>query len=276
MIALGLLVVAALCHAGWNLLIKSAPGQGPEFVWLYSVIALPGALGLLGWSLAEGTALPSLWPGLVSMLLHTGYALVLQSAYRVGEFSVVYPVSRGTPPALVTLATIPWTGWPRPLAWCGLALVLGGVLAVEWVDRRPGAARGVWLGLGVAACGCAYTLWDAYAITALGVHVLPYLAVGNLGQVLLLTVFVRARGTALRPVLAHWRRALPVALLIPAGYGLVLVALALEPVAAVATGRTLNVVLGVLLGALVLRERITPSRLAGLAAVVAGVLLVSA
>ncbi|GLY82063.1 hypothetical protein [Actinoallomurus iriomotensis] len=65
---------------------------------------------------------------------------------------------------------------------------------------------------------------------------------------------------------------LPVAALVPASYGLVLVAMSLEPVGAVATGRTLNVVLGVV----ILRERLTPVRAAGLAAVAGGVLLVSA
>ncbi|MCO1575655.1 EamA family transporter [Crossiella sp. SN42] len=275
MIALGLLTVAALCHAGWNLLVKSAPQQGPEFVWLYSVIAAPASLGLLGWALTNGTVLPSVWPALVSMVLHTAYAVVLQQAYRAGEFSVVYPVSRGTPPVLVTVATIPWTGWPRLQAWCGIGLVLGGVLALDRVWQRQGMARGTLLGLGVAVCSCAYTLWDAYAVNQLGVQLLAYLAVANLGQVVLLSAVLRLRRRPVRPVLAHWRRALPIAVLAPASYGLVLVAMSLAPVSAVATGRTLNVVLGVLLGALVLRERLTAWRIAGLVAVAGGVLLVS-
>ncbi|MBB4678675.1 EamA family transporter [Crossiella cryophila] len=275
MIALGLLAVAALCHAGWNLLVKSSAQQGPEFVWLYSVITAPVALGLLGWAIARGPVLPSVWPALVSMLLHTAYAVVLQRAYRAGEFSVVYPVSRGTPPVLVTLAGIPAAGWPGLQVWSGVGLVLGGVLALDRMWTRPGVARGTLLGLAVAVCSCGYTLWDAYAITTLGAQVLPYLAVANLGQVLMLTAVIRPRRERLGPVLAHWRRALPIAVLIPASYGLVLVAMTLEPVSAVATGRTLNVVLGVLLGVLVLRERLTAWRVAGLAAVIGGVLLVS-
>ncbi|HZX05899.1 hypothetical protein, partial [Kribbella sp.] len=66
--------------------------------------------------------------------------------------------------------------------------------------------------------------------------------------------------------------ALPIAVLMPASYGLVLVALSFASVSTVAVGRTLNVVLGALIGAFVLRER---PRIAGLAVVVAGVLLVS-
>ncbi|GLY86384.1 hypothetical protein [Actinoallomurus iriomotensis] len=276
MIALGLLTVAAACHAAWNLLVKSSGQAGPEFVWLYAVLGAPASLALLGWSITQGTVGPALWSGLVSTVLHTGYAVVLQKAYGGGEFSVVYPVSRGTTPVLVTLAAIPWAGWPTPKAWCGVGLVLCGVVLTDNRWTRSEMSRGSVLGLAVAACSCAYTLWDAFAMAGLGARVLPYLAVGNLGQVAVLSAVVAPRHRRAGRVLAQWRRALPVAALVPASYGLVLVAMSLEPVGAVATGRTLNVLLGTLLGVVILRERLTPVRAAGLAAVAGGVLLVSA
>ncbi|GAA4011796.1 EamA family transporter [Allokutzneria multivorans] len=274
MIALLLLTAAAVCHASWNLLVKSSNQKGPEFVWLYAVITTPVALALVVWSLANGTLAAQWWPGLVSMVLHTAYAVVLQRAYGEGEFSVVYAVSRGMTPVLVTLAVIPWTGPPSPRAWWGVAAVLAGVLIMDRVRPGHGLARGSLLGLAVAACSCAYTLWDGYAMASLGVHPLPYLAVASLGQVVVLTAVLAPR-RRLRSVLPQWQRALPIALLAPASYCLVLVAMAIEPIGAVATGRTLNVVVGVLLGVLVLRERLTLSRTTGLTAVVAGVLLVS-
>jgi drug/metabolite transporter (DMT)-like permease len=102
--------------------------------------------------------------------------------------------------------------------------------------------------------------------------VLPYLAVTNVGQLLVLSVFL---GPRRRLDLSAWRRALPIAILTPASYGLVLVAMSLSPVSTVAVGRTLNVAVGNLLGVVVLRERLTLVTLAGLAAVLVGVLLVS-
>lgn len=266
MIALGLLTVAAACHAGWNLVVKSSEQQGPEFVWLCAVVTAPVSVAILCRSTGPVA------PALVSMLLHTVYGLVLQKAYAAGDFTVVYPVSRGTIPVLVMLAAIPWTGWPGARAWCGVGLVVCGVFAIDRVRARPGVARGTVLGLAVATCSFAYTLWDAFAVTRLGVEVLPYLAVGNLGQVALLSPIALRRPV----VLSQWRRAVLIAALVPASYGLVLAAMSLEPVGAVATGRTLNVVLGTLLGVLVLRERLSLPRVAGLVAVVAGVLLVSA
>lgn len=247
--------------------MKTSGQQGPQFVWLCAVIGTPVALGLLVWSGLQG-GLAKTWPaGLVSMLLHTAYSVVLQWAYGSGAFSVVYSVSRGMTPVLVTLAAIPWIGTPSLRGWCGVAAVVAGVLVMDRVAPGRGSGRG----LAVAACSCLYTLWDSYAIASLGVSVLPYLAVTNVGQLLVLSLVVRPR----RGMLKNWRQALPIAVLMPASYGLVLVAMALSPVSTIAVGRTLNVAIGNLLAVLVLREKFTVATLTGLTAVAAGVLLVS-
>ncbi|MET7282865.1 DMT family transporter [Kribbella sp. NPDC005582] len=262
MIALALLTASACCHAVWNLLMKTVSTKGAAFVWLCGLITLPLSIALL----FRPTSAPW-WPALVSMALHTLYAVTLQKAYAAADFGIVYPVSRGSAPVLVTLASVA-SSWR---VYAGAALALVGVLRMDPPRRNQPLARGVVLGLLVAACTAAYTLWDAYAIASLHVDLLAYLAVGNVAQVLVLSVLARGH----RAVLGEWRRAIPIAILTPASYGLVLLALSFASVSTVAVGRTLNVVLGALLGFFVLRERVTRTRLAGLATVVAGVVLVS-
>ncbi|TDD45987.1 hypothetical protein E1263_37480 [Kribbella antibiotica] len=262
MIALALLTASACCHATWNLLMKSVGSKGPAFIWLCGLITLPLSVVLLlrSSSVAWG-------PALVSMALHTLYAVTLQKAYAAADFATVYPVSRGTAPVLITLAAGVFT-WQTSV---GALLVLGGVLLMDRLHRDQPLARGIPLGLLVAACTAAYTLWDAYAIGTLHADLFTYLAVGNVAQAVVLSVLVRGR----RAVLGEWRRALPIAILTPASYGLVLLALSYASVTTVAVGRTLNVVIGALLGFAILHERVTRTRLAGLTAVVAGVVLVS-
>ena len=254
MIALGLLTASAGCHATWNLLLKKSGLGGPAFVWMCGLLTLPISLVLL----ARGSA--AWWAGLVSMALHTTYAVTLQKAYSAGAFSTVYSVSRGTAPALVAIASL---GGPH--VYAGAALVLVGVLLME----RPRSSRGVVLGLAVATCTAAYTLWDGYAVTSLHVDLLMYLAVASVAQVVVLSPMAR------RTELRNWRQALPIAVLTPASYGLVLLALRFASVGTVAIGRSLNVVLGVLLGVVVLRERLEPRQAIGLATMVGGILLVS-
>lgn len=279
MIALGLLTASACCHAAWNLQVKRNGLGGPAFVWMCGLLTLPIAVVLL--VLSGPTTY--WWAGLISMALHTTYAITLQKAYALGDFTTVYPISRGTAPLLVTLATLPWAGaWSHSStgaptgAWSeyagvrvlvGGGLVLAGVLTMDRLGPRR-SVQGVALGMAVAGCTAAYTLWDGFAVRTLHVELPAYLAIANVAQIVLLSTIVRDH----RQALTQWRQAWPVAVLMPASYGSVLLALSFAPVGAVAVGRTLNVVFGGVLGALVLRER---PRFAALAVVVAGVLLVS-
>lgn len=204
-IVVGILVVAAVCHGAWNLLVRRSGEHGAEFVWQCAVVVAPASVGLLVWGGVRGSWRPVGRMGLVSMVLHTLYSVVLQWAYGGAEFSVVYSVSRGMTPVLVTLAAIPWIGVPSVQVWCGVAAVLGGVLVMDRVAPGRGSLRG----LAVAVCSGAYTLWDSYSIASLGASVLPYLAVTNVGQLLVLGVVLGPR----RLRLSAWRKALPIALL---------------------------------------------------------------
>ena len=85
---LGLVLVAALAHAFWNLLAKGAQG-GAGFVWLYTVAAWVAFVFMAG-----------------SGALHSVYASLLQRGYRTGDLSLVYPLARGTGPLLSTIAAI--------------------------------------------------------------------------------------------------------------------------------------------------------------------------
>ncbi|MEV0800211.1 EamA family transporter [Kribbella sp. NPDC050281] len=275
MIALGLLTASACCHATWNLLVKKTSQTGPAFVWLCGLVTLPLSAALLIWSGLRGSVGTAWWSGLVSMLLHTTYAVTLQKAYGAGEFSTVYPVSRGVAPVLVTVAAIPWQGWPAAKAWGGVLLVMCGVLVMDGLRRHRRMALGLGLGLAVATCTAAYTLWDGFAMTSLGANLVPYLAIANVAQIVVLSTILAPRRDELRAVLGQWRQAIPIAILTPASYGLVLLALSFASVGTVAIGRTLNVVLGAMAGLVVLRERLSLTRIAGLTTVVAGVLIVT-
>jgi len=272
--ALLLLGASALLHAGWNLLVKRSGTDDVLYVWLYGVLAVPVAVVLL---LVVGPG-PAWWAALVSTTLHTGYAIALQRAYAGADLSVVYPVSRGAAPVLVLAVSAPVVGVPGAWELAGIALVVGGLALMSGPVRpgsRPGAA--VLAGLGVAAFITAYTLWDAFAVTRLDVEPLPYLALSSLAQGVLLTAVVLPRRAGIpQAVRTHWRGALAITFLVPAAYGLVLVALEHATPAVVAAGRSLNVVFAVLLGIWLLHEPRTPRTLAGAAVIVAGALALAA
>jgi uncharacterized membrane protein len=74
-----------------------------------------------------GAPAPASWGLLaLSVLLHTGYKVLLLQSYRVGELYQVHPLARGTGPLLVAgfavlvlgerLARCSWPGWPESAA----------------------------------------------------------------------------------------------------------------------------------------------------------------
>ena len=273
--SLALVAVGSALHALWNVLVKRSGTSDVTFVWVYSAIAAPLWRAVLTVVALSGGLGPSWWAALVSTALHTAYAAVLQRAYSAADLSVVYPVSRGLAPVLVTVVAAPWDGGLSVIHVVALPAVLSGVvLASGTTWRSLGQARGLWAGSAVASCTAAYTLWDAFAVAHLHVSVIPYMALSSVAQLALLTaVLVRRRRELPAALTAGWARAVPIAVLVPTSYALVLLAMRLGPPSVVATSRCLNVVFGVIAGVWLLREPFTRRSALGVAMIVVGVLL---
>lgn len=290
--AVALVVAAAVVHALWNLLSKQAGQAGRvAFVWLvaaastvlYAPVAAIAAATLrpeVGWSqlgFVAGTA-----------LLHTAYFLCLQSGYRVGDLSLVYPLARGTGPLLASVGGIAVFGErPGPLGVTGIVLVTAGVFVLGLPDsllggrgpvtHPPPAAVGYGLLTGALIAG--YTVWDSYAVSTLAIPPVLYMWGGDLGRSLLLTPLVRRSKSARSDVRALWRayrwHVLGTAALSPISYILVLTALTFSPVSAVAPARELSVLIAVALGGRLLAERHLPGRLFAAAAIAGGIVAIT-
>lgn len=280
--ALALVLGSATLHATWNLLAKRARG-GLAFLWLLSlgtaVIYAPVALGFL-WlerpTLGAGHAAAAL----VSSAIHVGYFMCLQRGYRVGDLSLVYPLARGTGPALATVLAIAVLGErPSVTALCGAGLVVASVLVLTGRARGGGAAGpAVLYGLATGAFIGLYTVWDGYAVRSLGASPVLFLYLGEVGRLVLLAPVILAR-MAPGEVSATWRdhrwEVLGVAALSPLAYLLVLSAMTFTPVSLVAPTREVSILIGSVFGAVLLGEGFSRRRLLGAAGMVAGVVLLA-
>ena len=274
-----LVLTAAFCHAGWNYLVKRVNG-GPELIWLFSLVStvlyLPAAVFIVS------TQQPYIGPAQAtfiagSVLLHLGYFLLLQQGYRKGDLSLVYPTARATGPLLSTTMAVLFLG--EVLSWQiaagGVAVITGILFLTGGFDRRArhvlaslvfGLAAGVLIG--------SYTVWDAYAVTALAVPPLLLDYASNVGRTLILAPYAVTRKQRIRAQWTDHRGAVvAIAALNPLAYILVLYALTFTPVVYVAPTRELSVLLSVLLGALLLREGQFVRRLGWAALILAGIVL---
>jgi drug/metabolite transporter (DMT)-like permease len=279
--ALGLILAAAVLHATWNLCAKRA-GGGLPFVWLVGAVIctvyVPVVTGYALWRRPEFPWAAAGWI-LGSGVLKTAYSLFLQRSYRTGDFSLIYPLARGTGPLLSTLAAVVVLGErPTPLALAGALLVIGGVFWVAGGTRllhqdRAHLRTALRYGLTSGGFIAAYTLWDRHGVAGLAIAPLLYDAGTAATQLALLTPFAVRRWPE---VARHWRHdrrwVFGVALLSPAAYVLVLTAMSSTPVSYVAPAREVSIVIGAFLGAKVLKEGETARRVGAAIAMAAGVI----
>lgn len=279
--ALLLVVGGALLHALWNALAKRAAG-GLPFVWLFGLVSAVAAAPMC---VASWLAVPTplggaAWLAIAaSALVHVGYSLVLQAGYRNSDFSIVYPLARGTGPLFAVLGAIVVLGeMPSPLGWFGIATVLLGIFFVAGgarllaggPDVLPGVLWGGLTGLFIAT----YTVIDGWAVKTLGLSPVLYYSLGLALRTLILAPQALRRPSALA---SEWRRnaraIVTVGILSPLAYLLVLQAVTLAPLSYVAPVRELSMLVGVVIGARVLREAFVPSRAVGTTLMVAGVVM---
>ncbi len=280
-LALALVVGSAVLHATWNLLAKRGAG-GVGFVWLFSVVTLCLYVPIaIAWMAHFRPAFTSthLAFALGSGVLHVGYFVFLQRGYRVGDLSLVYPLARGSGPALATALAIVLLGErPAPQALLGTLLVVVGVFVLSGGRRAPDRTRRTAIGYGLltGAFIASYTVWDGYAVAHLGASPLLFLVAAEASRVVLLTPLALRRRAEIRATWSAYRlEVIGVAVLSPLAYVLVLSAMQHAPISLVAPTRELSILFATLIGSRFLAEGEGARRGAAAVAMVVGVALLA-
>jgi drug/metabolite transporter (DMT)-like permease len=275
--ALLIVLLAAGFHATWNFLIKKLNG-GPELIWLFSVVSLvlyfPVLLYfLVAVEMAFGVTETVLVLG--SGLLHLSYFLLLQTGYRHGELSLVYPVARATGPLLATLFAVVILGEAasRQVIAGGLCIIVG-VLFLTGGVKSKGKSKTPSLLFGLATgvlIGC-YTVLDAYSVAVVLISPLVLDYISNAIRGIALMPYSLQRMSTVRSLWAkHPIEILTIALLSPLAYIMVLYVYTYTPVVYVAPVREVSVLFTVILGAVLLKESDLKSRLVWGVLIVAGI-----
>jgi drug/metabolite transporter (DMT)-like permease len=277
--ALTLILVAAVIHATWNLINKRASGHA-TFTWLVAVLSAlfyaPITITIIEiWQLKVGAIEIGMIAG--SAALHTGYFVLLNQGYRVGDLSLVYPLARGTGPLLSSIAAILILGErPSILAVVGALLIIGGVIVLtgnlaQLNSRNSRTAVGYALITGLFIAG--YTLWDKQAVSRFAIAPIVLDWGANLIRSLLLTPYALVYSDhAVNEWREHKWEAVAIAILIPLSYILVLTAMSFTPVSYVAPAREISILIGTAMGARLLSEGDATRRLSAAGAMVLGVI----
>ena len=280
--ALFLVVIAAFCHAGWNLLAKKACG-GTAFIWLFASLSAVLYFPLALWILIVDK--PLIGSGQImiilgSAVLHSVYFVLLDKGYRFGDLSVIYPLARGTGPLLSIITAMTFLGEnPTPAALAGAAFIGIGILVIagnpfgqEETRTRQSILYALLCGVAIAG----YTINDKLAVS---MYLIPPLLMDwatNLGRVVLLTPYsVKNWAKVKEQWSIHKKEALGVAILSPLAYILVLTAMVFSPVSYIAPAREVSILIGAVLGAKLLSEKDFKIRLAGAGTMLIGLVALS-
>lgn len=270
----GWVLLSALLHATWNLLIKSSPDRLLDTAALALAASALCALTLPFLPLPAPESRPVL---ALSVVIHVFYFLALIETYRWADLSSAYPMMRGTAPVLVALTFAALGEPPSSALWGGIALVSAGIVlpAAIGVARGEAAGRGTAMALAMAVIIALYTVVDAAGARRSG-NAIAYNqwlfffdAFGILGIALW-----RRRGSFAAHLRRRWPHALAGAVLTVGSYGIVIWAMTVAPVAAVAALRETSVIFAAAMGTLILKEPMGRWRIAGAGAVAAGAVLV--
>jgi drug/metabolite transporter (DMT)-like permease len=251
-------LLAAMFHAGWNALVKSG---GDKHLSMAAVVLghVPFALIALAVSPSPD---PASYPYLITgALLHCGYQWFLLQAYKLGDFTQVYPIARGTAPVLVAAISVLVLGVSLSLGQIlAVATIGAGIISLCLVRAGDGtynrnaaimalitacfiAAYSLVDGLGgrAAQSPIGFYAWESIINAVIFTVYVAYAKPGMIGRVAREGLFTGVVGGGASFL----------------AYGLVVWAFTQAPIALVTALRETSVVFALLIGVFVMKERLS-------------------
>jgi len=268
-------IAAAAMHAGWNVVVKI----GLDRFLSVTLIALAAAVVSL--ACLPFTELPrgTVWYWILgSAVLHTGYKIFLIQAYKAGDLGQVYPLARGAAPLIVAaVSLLALTEGLDTGNLMGIVVLVAGV----WLMSLRGGHEvrhlnrtAVFFAFGTSCFIASYTLVDGLgarqAATATSYALTLFIADG----ILIAIVCATMRGLmGFRQMARVWKSGLAGGAMSLGAYWISIWAMTQAPIASVAALRETSVLFALAIATVVLKERLTPWRLAAGLVITGGTVL---
>jgi drug/metabolite transporter (DMT)-like permease len=277
--AILLLFVSASLHALWNLLLKRSREKYIAMGWQ---VILSGVFAFII-LLFVGLPPRSMWMfAIVSMTLEAIYFILLSNAYTDNDFSLIYPIARGTAPAFLMLWSILFLHEDLTMGgMLGVGLIVCGMIvigATSLIQARGSRLhiKGILTALTVALIISLYTIIDGTAVK--NGSPLSY-ALTMFMLVPIITTTYNLRRFGWKRFASAWSGPrLPLifaAVLGVVAYLLALFAYTIAPVSYSGAIREMSVVIGAFLGWQFLGENMGGMRVFGSFVIFAGILTIA-
>jgi len=277
--ALLLLFVSASLHALWNFLLKRSQEKYIAMGWQ----VIFGGVFAFFVLLIVGLPQRSMWIfAVVSMFLEAIYFILLSNAYTDNDFSLVYPIARGTSPAFIMLWSVLFLHEELTTGgMIGIGLIVCGMITIgtsSLIQNRGSKLhiKGILLALTVALMISFYTLVDGAAVQS-GSPLSYGLLMFTLVPILTTPYNIRRYGW--KHFASAWKgERIPIILAGVLGvtaYLIALFAYTIAPVSYSGSIRQVSVVIGAFLGWQFLNEQMGGTRVIGAIVIFAGILAIA-
>lgn len=260
---IGVVLLAALCHASWNFLVKRADDP---YLGMTTVVLGRVPFGILAVLLSPFVA-PGAWPYIIiGALLHCGYQIFLLNSYRYGDLSQVYPMARGSAPLITAVVSIlllkeQYDGFQIAALFIigagiiSLAFTGGGTSTGSRTGKKPLTAL---LAIITAGFISSYSVVDGVGARIGGTALGYYGCLTTINGIIFTGIIAAARpGITTRVLRHHILKALAGGGISFLAYSLVIWSFTMAPIALVAALRETSVIIALLLGVFVLKEKLT-------------------
>jgi len=267
-----LVLFAALLHASWNALLRG----GADRLWSMTIMCVAIAIVCAVAALFLSPPAPESWGyALLSALLHIGYNLFLVRSYRVGDLGQIYPISRGSSPALITLGAALFAGETiTPGELLGIGLVSGGIMSLAFRGRSL-SVPSLPYALGTGCFIAAYSVVDGIGARLSGAPLAYTVWMSALWGVLMPLVYISLRDArSLFSVRPGMLTAVVGGLVSLLAYAIVIYAMSEAPLGAVSALRETSVLFAALLGYLFLGEKLTVRRMLACVVIASGAIII--
>ena len=258
-----MVIAAAVLHAAWNALVKV---HADRLVMIAIMMTSQVAVAMLALPFVA-LPTPASWPYiLASTVLNTAYCVFLIGAYRHGDLSHVYPISRGSAPLIVAVVSVVIVGETlSPQAGLAVVVIALGIMSLALTRGAAGfrETRAMLYALGTGVFIAGYTVVDGLgARLAESAHSYTFwVHLFNGIPIALLALYLR-RGRIRASVRQAWKVGVLGGIISLVAYWIVIWAMTQAPLALVAAVRETSMVFAVLFGVLILKERLDLARLA--------------
>lgn len=262
-------LMAALFHAIWNGMVKDSHDRLLALAAIRTVGLFFGGAVILCLPPLEPEAMPYLLFGTLILFLYYWFLL---NTYRVGDFSHVYPISRGSAPLIVFLLGAVFAGeylsFPQVAA---VLLICSGILALSLTQGKVSRAPLIYA-MGTACCIAGYTV-----VNGMGARIAHSAIVyagwleALCGLCMVLFTCVKRKQKVKAYVANHWQKGLLAGVLSVSGFLSVIWAMTLAPLAPISALRETSIIFAALIGAFKYQEGQAVRRVTSASVVVLGI-----